>query len=77
MCPCNLSIDHGATYDYRRVTLVFDITEGDVQGTDIWANGGDRRGRTEDHDRGQLATWCLRHDSASDEQFHKLLTVFT
>ena len=25
MCPCNLSFDHGATYDYCRVTLVFDI----------------------------------------------------
>jgi hypothetical protein len=33
--PCNLSFDHGATYDYCRVTLVFDITEGDVEGTDI------------------------------------------
>ena len=21
MCPCNLSFDHGATYDYCRVTL--------------------------------------------------------
>ena len=25
MCPCNFSFDHGATYDYCRVTLVFDI----------------------------------------------------
>ena len=25
MCPCNMSMDHGATYDYCRVTLVFDI----------------------------------------------------
>ena len=23
MCPCNLSFDHGATYDYCRVVLVF------------------------------------------------------
>ena len=35
MCPCNLSFDHGATYDYCRVTLVFDIREGAVDGTDI------------------------------------------
>ena len=28
MCPCNLSLDHGATYDYCRVTLVFNIREG-------------------------------------------------
>ena len=35
MCPCNLSFDHGATYDFCRVTLVFDIREGAVEGTDI------------------------------------------
>jgi len=27
MCPCNLSFDHGATYDFCRVTLVFSIRE--------------------------------------------------
>ena len=35
MCPCNLSLDHGATYDFCRVTLVFDIREGEIDGTDI------------------------------------------
>jgi hypothetical protein len=35
MCPCNLSFDHGATYDYCRATLVFEIREGQVDGTDI------------------------------------------
>ena len=35
MCPCNLSLDHGATYDFCRVTLVFDIREGEIEGTDI------------------------------------------
>ena len=35
MCPCNLSLDHGATYDFCRVTLVFDIREGEVDGTDV------------------------------------------
>jgi uncharacterized protein DUF1326 len=35
MCPCNLSFDHGATYDYCRATLVFNIREGAVDGTDI------------------------------------------
>jgi hypothetical protein len=35
MCPCNLTFDHGATYDFCRVTLVFNIREGDVDGTDI------------------------------------------
>ena len=32
MCPCNLSFGHGATYDFCRVTLVFDIREGEVDG---------------------------------------------
>ena len=28
MCPCNLSFAHGATYDFCRATLVFNIREG-------------------------------------------------
>ena len=35
MCPCNMSFDHGATYDYCRVTLVFAIEEGEIEGTDV------------------------------------------
>ena len=35
MCPCNTSLDHGATYDFCRVTLVFNIREGSVGDTDI------------------------------------------
>ncbi len=35
MCPCNLSLDHGATYDYCRITLVFNIHEGNIEGTDV------------------------------------------
>jgi hypothetical protein len=35
MCPCNMSFDHGATYDYCRVTLVFNVTEGEIEGTDV------------------------------------------
>ena len=30
MCPCNLSFDHGATYDFCRATLAFNIREGDI-----------------------------------------------
>ena len=36
MCPCNMSFDHGATYDYCRVTLVFNITNGEIEGTDLF-----------------------------------------
>ena len=32
MCPCNLTFDHGATYDYCRATLAFHIRQGDVEG---------------------------------------------
>lgn len=35
MCPCNMSFDHGATYDFCRVTLVFNIREGNIEGTDV------------------------------------------
>jgi hypothetical protein len=77
MCPCNLSLDHGATYDFCRVTLVFDISEGDVEGTDVsgrtvaaiadtpkvMTDGGWRMGVFVD-------------DGASDEQFEKLVAVF-
>ena len=35
ICPCNATFDHDATYDYCRVTFVFNIREGEVEGTDI------------------------------------------
>ena len=33
MCPCNLSFDHGATYEYCRATLAFTIRDGQVVAT--------------------------------------------
>ena len=35
MCPCSLTMDHGATYDFCRATLAFHIREGEVDGTDV------------------------------------------
>ena len=35
ICPCNSSFAHGATYDYCRVMLVFNISQGDIEGTDV------------------------------------------
>ncbi len=32
MSPCKLSFDHGAAYDFRRVSLVFTIKVGHVDG---------------------------------------------
>ena len=78
MCPCNLSFDHGATYDFCRATLAFDIREGEVDGTDV-------RGRkvVAIIDTPKVMTdgnWKLGmyvDDGASDEQFDKLTQVFS
>lgn len=78
MCPCNLSFDHGATYDFCRVTLVFDIREGEVEGTDI---GGLVVAAIADTPRvmtdGNWRLGVFVDDRASDEQAGKLVGVFT
>jgi hypothetical protein len=78
MCPCNLSLDHGATYDFCRVTLVFDITEGQVDGTDI---GGLRVAAIADTPKvmteGNWRLGMFVDERASDEQADKLVKVFS
>lgn len=77
MCPCNLTIDHGATYDYCRATLAFDIRDGEIDGTDV-------RGRrvVTIIDTPKVMTegnWRLGmfvDDQATDDQFDKLVKVF-
>lgn len=77
MCPCNLSFDHGATYDYCRVTLVFDIREGEIEGTDV-------SGRTlaviadspKVMTEGNWRLGMFVDDGTSDEQMEKLTGVF-
>jgi hypothetical protein len=77
MCPCNLSFDHGATYDFCRVTLVFNIREGDVEGVDI---GGRKVAIIADTPKvmteGNWRLGVFVDDEASDEQFQKLTQVF-
>lgn len=77
MCPCNLSLDHGATYDYCRVTLAFNIREGKVEGTDI---SGRRVVLVADTPKVMTeGNWRLGvyvDDEASDDQFDKLVKVF-
>jgi hypothetical protein len=78
MCPCNLSLDHGATYDFCRVTLVFDIGEGTVDGTDV-------SGRTvalvadtpKVMTEGNWRVGVFVDDGAGDEQFERLVQVFS
>jgi len=78
MCPCNLSFDHGATYDYCRVTLVFDIAEGDVDGTDI---GGLKVALIADTPKvmtdGNWKLGVFIDERASEEQGEKLVGVFS
>ena len=44
MCPCNLSLDHGATYDFCRVVLVFNLREGQIEGEPGGGRGRGQRG---------------------------------
>jgi hypothetical protein len=78
MCPCNLSFDHGATYDFCRVTLVFNINEGSIEGTDI---GGLKVVAIADTPKvmteGNWRLGVFVDERATDEQFSKLVQVFT
>ena len=77
MCPCNLSFDHGATYDYCRATLAFSIREGQVDGTDV---SGRRVVTIIDTPKvmtdGNWRLGMFVDEEATDEQFEKLGQVF-
>jgi hypothetical protein len=73
-----LSLDHGATYDFCRVTLVFNIREGEVEGTPIGGLtvaliGDTPKVMTE----GNWRLGVFIDDQASDEQAEKLAQVFS
>jgi hypothetical protein len=77
VCPCTASLALGADYDRCNVTLVFHVTDGEVEGTDVsgltvaavadtpkvMSEGGWRLG-------------VFIDESASDEQADKLGAVF-
>ena len=78
ICPCNATFDHGATYDYCRVTLVFNIREGEIEGTDIAGLmvvvvGDTPKVMTE----GNWRIGMFIDERASDEQADKLGKVFS
>ena len=77
MCPCNMSLDHGATYDYCRVTLVFNITNGEIEGTDV---SGLKVAAIADTPKvmteGNWRLGMFVDENASDEQMEKLTGVF-
>jgi hypothetical protein len=77
MCPCNFSFDHGATYDYCRVVLVFNIAKGEIESTDV---SGRRVAVVADTPKvmtdGNWRLGMFVDDDATDEQVDKLAAVF-
>jgi hypothetical protein len=78
MCPCNLSLDHGAAYDFCRVTLVFEIGDGEIDGTDV---GGLTVAAIADTPKvmteGNWRLGVFVDEQATDEQADKLVQVFS
>ena len=78
MCPCNITFDHGATYDYCRATLCFDIERGEIEGTDV---GGLKFVAIVDSPKvmteGNWKLGVFVDANASEEQADKLVKVFT
>ena len=77
ICPCNASFDHGATYDFCRVTLVFNIRDGEIEGTDV---GGIKVAAIADTPKvmtdGNWRLGMFIDERATDEQAEKLTAVF-
>ena len=78
MCPCNMSFDHGATYDFCRVVLAFKIREGMVDdiaiaGRKVVLVADTPKVMTE----GNWRVGVYIDNGATEEQFDKLLQVFS
>ena len=78
VCPCTASLALGADYDRCRVTLVFNIKEGNVEGTDV---GGLALAAVADTPKlmteGNWRLGLFIDANASDEQAEKLGAVFS
>ena len=78
MCPCNMSFDHGATYDFCRVVLAFKIREGmvddvEIAGRKVVLVADTPKVMTE----GNWRVGVYIDNGATEEQFDKLLQVFS
>ncbi len=78
MCPCNLSLDHGATYDFCRATLAFNLRQGTVEGTDVAGRkvvliADTPKVMTE----GNWRVGVFIDNDATDAQFDALVQVFS
>jgi hypothetical protein len=77
ICPCNASFDHGATYDYCRVTLVFSIKDGEIDGTDVSGlNVAAIADTPKVMTEGNWKLGVFVDEHASDDQLEKLVAVF-
>lgn len=78
ICPCTASLTLGATLERCRVTLVFNVKEGQVDGTDV---GGLTVAAIVDTPKvmteGNWRVGVFIDDKASDEQAEKLGAVFS
>jgi len=78
VCPCTASLSFGATYERCKVTLVFHIADGDVEGTDV---GGLTVAAVADTPKvmsdGDWRLGVFIDAAASDEQAEKLGGVFS
>jgi hypothetical protein len=78
MCPCDVSFDRGATYDFCRVTLVFNIRQGEVDRIGV---GGLKVAVVADTPKvmtdGNWKVGVFIDEQATDEQVEKLIGVFS
>jgi hypothetical protein len=77
VCPCTASLALGADLDYCRATLVFNVADGDVEGTDV--SGLTVAAIVDSPKVMSDGNWRLGvfiDDKASDEQLAKLGAVF-
>jgi hypothetical protein len=77
VCPCTASLSLGADYDRCRVTLVFNVVDGEVEGTDV---SGLKVAAVADTPKvmtdGNWRLGVFIDAKASDEQASKLGAVF-
>ena len=78
VCPCTASLSLGADYDRCKVTLVFNITDGDVEGTDV---AGVKLAVIIDTPKvmtdGNWKLGLFVDEGASEEQADKVVQVFS
>jgi hypothetical protein len=78
ICPCTASLSLGATNDYCRVVLVFNVKDGEVEGVDV---GGLTVAAVAETPRvmseGNWRIGVFIDSAASDEQAEKLGGVFS